>query len=122
LRAFGGAGFAAMPRADISEVAAPATRAVENARLFIIMILPPWSKGLREGLPPWARHRSSAGAEPLMSRRRSPPALAGSEYIERQNACDDQRRCREDSSRFHVNLLSPFMISEAIGTRHGVRH
>jgi hypothetical protein len=26
-------------------------------------------------------------------------------HVERQAACDDQRRCRDDSSRFHVSLL-----------------
>src|SRR5256712_12327870 len=39
LRAFGGVTFAAMPRVEISEAAAPASRAVEKVRLFIIMIL-----------------------------------------------------------------------------------
>jgi hypothetical protein len=38
LRAFVGAGFAAMPRVEISEAAAPATMAAEKLRLFIIMI------------------------------------------------------------------------------------
>jgi hypothetical protein len=37
LRAFVGAGFAAMPRVEINEAAAPATRAVEKIRLFIVM-------------------------------------------------------------------------------------
>src|SRR6202051_1379925 len=39
LRAFGGVAFAAMPRVEISEAAAPASRAVEKLRLFIITIL-----------------------------------------------------------------------------------
>src|SRR3954451_11832804 len=38
LRAFGGVAFAAMPRVEISEAAAPASRAVEKLRLFIIMM------------------------------------------------------------------------------------
>jgi hypothetical protein len=36
--AFTGVEFAAMPRVEISEAAAPVTRAAEKARLFIIMI------------------------------------------------------------------------------------
>src|SRR5712672_3617813 len=39
LRAFSGVAFAAMPRVEISEAAAPVSRAVEKVRLFIIMIL-----------------------------------------------------------------------------------
>src|SRR5580692_1735493 len=38
LLAFAGVEFAAMPGAEISEAAAPVTRAVEKTRLFIIMI------------------------------------------------------------------------------------
>jgi hypothetical protein len=38
LRAFGGAAFAAMPRVEISEAAAPVSRAVEKVRLFIIVM------------------------------------------------------------------------------------
>src|SRR5260370_7798536 len=38
LRAFGGVAFAAMPRVEISEAAAPASRAVEKLRLLIIMM------------------------------------------------------------------------------------
>src|SRR4029077_10099152 len=38
LPAFAGVEFAAMPRVEISEAAAPVTRAAEKARLFIIMI------------------------------------------------------------------------------------
>jgi hypothetical protein len=41
LLAFAGVEFAAMPRAEISEAAAPVTRAVEKTRLFIIMICTP---------------------------------------------------------------------------------
>src|SRR5258707_4439566 len=37
-RAFAGAEFAAMPRVETSEAAAPVKRAAEKARLFIIMI------------------------------------------------------------------------------------
>jgi len=33
-----GVAFAAMPRVEISEAAAPASRAVEKVRLFIIMM------------------------------------------------------------------------------------
>src|SRR6266404_5478634 len=41
LRAFAGVAFAAMPRVEISEAAAPVSRAVEKFRLFIItMSLP----------------------------------------------------------------------------------
>ena len=39
LRAFGGVAFAAMPRVEISEAAAPVSRALEKVRLFIIMIV-----------------------------------------------------------------------------------
>src|SRR2546430_2270913 len=39
LRAVSGVAFAAMPRVEISEAAAPVSRAVEKVRLFIIMIL-----------------------------------------------------------------------------------
>src|SRR5580704_14650486 len=39
LRAFGGVAFAAMPRVEISEAAAPASRAVENVRLSIMVSL-----------------------------------------------------------------------------------
>ena len=42
LRAFGGAAFAAMPPVEISEAAAPATRAVEKVRLFIIVMSLPF--------------------------------------------------------------------------------
>src|ERR1700722_694734 len=35
LRAFSGVAFAAMPRVEISEAAAPVTRAVEKVRLFL---------------------------------------------------------------------------------------
>src|SRR5258705_11025193 len=42
LRAFGGAAFAAMPRVEISEAAAPASRAVEKVRLFIIVMSLPF--------------------------------------------------------------------------------
>jgi hypothetical protein len=38
LLAFAGVEFAAIPRVEISEAAAPVTRAAEKARLFIIMI------------------------------------------------------------------------------------
>jgi hypothetical protein len=38
LLAFAGVEFAAVPRVEISEAAAPVTRAAEKARLFIIMI------------------------------------------------------------------------------------
>src|SRR6202007_79553 len=38
LRAFAGPAFAAVPRVEISEAAAPASRAVEKVRLFIIMV------------------------------------------------------------------------------------
>ncbi|GIQ74751.1 hypothetical protein BraRD5C2_31920 [Bradyrhizobium sp. RD5-C2] len=38
LRAFTGGVVAAMPREDTSEAAAPASKAVEKVRLFIIMI------------------------------------------------------------------------------------
>src|SRR6201987_3797632 len=38
LRALGGVALAAMPRVEISEAAAPASRAVEKVRLFIIMV------------------------------------------------------------------------------------
>jgi hypothetical protein len=38
LRAFSGVAFAGMPRVEINEAAAPASRAVEKMRLFIIMI------------------------------------------------------------------------------------
>jgi hypothetical protein len=38
LRAFGGVVFAAMPRVEISEAAAPASSAVEKVRLFIIIV------------------------------------------------------------------------------------
>jgi hypothetical protein len=49
LLAFAGVEFAAMPRVEISEAAAPATRAAEKARLFIMMIS--LSSGLgRDGL------------------------------------------------------------------------
>src|SRR5207253_9458273 len=41
LRAFVGAGFAAMPRGETSEAAAPAIMAAEKLRLFIIMICLP---------------------------------------------------------------------------------
>jgi hypothetical protein len=37
-RALGGVALAAMPRLEIIEAAAPASRAVENARRFIIMV------------------------------------------------------------------------------------
>jgi hypothetical protein len=37
-RAFVGAAFAAMPRVEMSEAAAPATIAAEKLRLFIVMI------------------------------------------------------------------------------------
>jgi hypothetical protein len=37
LRAFVGAGLAAMPRVEINEAAAPTTMAAEKLRLFIIM-------------------------------------------------------------------------------------
>src|SRR6266481_992804 len=37
LRGFGGVAFAAMPRVEIREAAAPASRAVEKVRLFLIM-------------------------------------------------------------------------------------
>src|ERR1700722_4628092 len=39
LRAFGGVAFAAIPRLEIIEAAAPAMRAVENSRLFIMVSL-----------------------------------------------------------------------------------
>src|SRR5260370_6238122 len=39
LRAFAGVEFAAMPRVEINEAAAPASRAVGKLRLFIITIL-----------------------------------------------------------------------------------
>src|SRR5262249_19028469 len=38
LRALGGVALAATPRVEISEAAAPASRAVENVRLFIVMV------------------------------------------------------------------------------------
>src|SRR5580698_5899576 len=38
LRAFVGAGDAAMPRVEMSEAAAPAMRAAENLRLFMVML------------------------------------------------------------------------------------
>jgi hypothetical protein len=38
LRAFSAGAFAAMPCVEISEAAAPVSRAVEKVRLFIIMI------------------------------------------------------------------------------------
>src|SRR5258706_2649026 len=40
LRAFAGVEFAAMPRVEINEAAAPVTRAAEKARLFIMISLP----------------------------------------------------------------------------------
>src|SRR6476660_8614650 len=40
LLAFAGVEFVAMPRVEISEAAAPVTRAAEKSRLFIIMISP----------------------------------------------------------------------------------
>jgi hypothetical protein len=43
LRAFVGARFAAMPRGEMSEAAAPARTAAEKARLFINMIYLPSS-------------------------------------------------------------------------------
>src|SRR3981081_4067585 len=45
LRAFAGVEFAAMPRVEISEAAAPVTRVAEKARLFIIMISLPSRMG-----------------------------------------------------------------------------
>src|ERR1700722_16627893 len=39
LRAFSAVAFAAMPRVEINEAAAPASRVVEKTRLFIIMVL-----------------------------------------------------------------------------------
>src|ERR1700722_8887678 len=39
LRAFSAVAFAAMPRVEINEAAAPASRVVEKTRLFIIMML-----------------------------------------------------------------------------------
>src|SRR5580700_2180677 len=61
LRAFGGVAFAAMPRVEISEIAAPANRAVETVRLFIMMSVPlimrgdgldgtAWPRGLKQVL------------------------------------------------------------------------
>jgi len=38
LRAFVGEGIAAIPRVEISEAAAPATKATEKARLLIVII------------------------------------------------------------------------------------
>src|SRR5258705_11352524 len=56
LRAFAGAEFAAMPRGEISEAAAPATMAAEKSHLFIIMICLP----SRDGGDPW-QNLSGAG-------------------------------------------------------------
>jgi hypothetical protein len=39
LRAFSGVAFAVMPRVEINDAAAPASRAVEKLRLFTITIL-----------------------------------------------------------------------------------
>src|ERR1700680_4024316 len=76
LLAFAGVEFAATPRVEISEAAAPATRAVEKARLSIIMISLPsrlggsvWLHGV--GGAQWRRP-----PEILMSCRRSPPTQA----------------------------------------------
>jgi hypothetical protein len=43
LRAFVGEGIAAIPRAETSEAATPATRVAEKARLLIAMIFLPFS-------------------------------------------------------------------------------
>jgi L-asparagine transporter-like permease len=50
LFAFTGAEFAAMLGAEISEAAAPVTRAVEKTRLFIIIMIlfPLWLGGLSD--------------------------------------------------------------------------
>jgi hypothetical protein len=48
LRAFGGAALAAMPRVEISEAAAPASRAVEKVRLFIIVMSLPFLRSAYE--------------------------------------------------------------------------
>src|SRR5882672_6193505 len=73
LRAFTGVEFAAMPRVEISEAAAPVKRAAEKARLFIIMISLPsrldenvWLQGVGGA----ERRRTP---EISMSCRRSPP-------------------------------------------------
>src|SRR5262249_550087 len=44
LRALVGEGIAAIPRAEISEAAAPATRATEKARLLIVIISLPLNR------------------------------------------------------------------------------
>src|SRR4029077_13982133 len=69
LPAFGGVAFAAMSRVEISEAAAPASTAVENVRLFIIMILflhgksCVWSLSLRRA----PRYRPDAGMFDVVS-------------------------------------------------------
>jgi hypothetical protein len=62
LRAGTGAEMAAGTGAEINEVAAPATRAVEKLRLFIIMSRTPWigrAWWLRGMNMPDRRHRGS---------------------------------------------------------------
>src|ERR1700730_15592345 len=67
LRAFGGVAFAAMPRVEISEAAAPASRAVEKLRLFIIMMsLPLIMRG--EGIVLMARNGRAVSSRSLHQR------------------------------------------------------
>jgi hypothetical protein len=42
-------------------------------------------------------------------------------HVQRQAACGDQRRYRNDMSRFRVNLLVISVPAEVIRGRHGVR-
>jgi hypothetical protein len=62
LRAFFGAGFAAMPRVELSEAAAPAATAAEKVRLFIITIVVPSAVDFFVQIittRPWAGERSA---------------------------------------------------------------
>src|ERR1700689_4904526 len=61
LRAFGGVAFAAMPRVEISEAAAPASRAVENVRLSIMVSLLCRAGWWRWNLTAWDNRAGSIG-------------------------------------------------------------
>src|ERR1700747_1946509 len=129
LRAFGGAAFAAMPRVETSEAAAPASRAVEKLRLFIIVMSLPFLRNSYESGGGTPRPQAAwASARPLPICRQPAVSAALAQHVpetrEGQMVATDQRpvgHCALEESharlgphgRVQVEPERPFRMLEA---------
>src|SRR5207253_3175336 len=110
LRAFGGAAFAAMPPVEISEAAAPATRAVEKVRLFIIVMSLPFLRSAYERRRGRGEPAFDTGPRPPQARNPRPGARVTWRSMGRHttslNQCSLSARSCERMTEAHQHALS----------------